>query len=195
MSLSLLSSPTSGIIRTAPTAGKGRFLPPPRLPAQRMLELRTHGHRTGSAHGGIMACSARRSLIEKQHTCVGCGCVFRYGMDPTDWRTPLMSQTGKARDSVRLHPCPDCGLYQPEMVMWLKVWHPLVTIVALPALLIVLCIGMADGSANAVVAAQVGVGLCVTMALVHFVTAFSNCNGDLKANLALAQQEIADGKL
>src|SRR5262245_28526836 len=97
-----------------------------------------------------MAYSGRRAMIEKQHTCIECGCVFRYAMDPDDWRTRMMSQTMQPRDSIRVYPCPDCGLYQPEMVMWLKVWHPILTMAAFFALVAVAVVGTLNGGTNAV---------------------------------------------
>jgi hypothetical protein len=142
-----------------------------------------------------MTYSARRALIEKQHTCIGCGCVFRYAVNLADWRTKMMSPTMRPRDSIRVHPCPDCGLYQPEMVMWLKVYHPILTLLALVVILVLAGIGLASGGTHAVLAAQIGVGVFLALALVHLATVFHDPNADRQANLAVAKEELKDRRL
>src|SRR5262245_20983295 len=87
-------------------------------------------------HEGTMGYTGPRGMSGERHTCNRCGCVFAYGIDPHHWKTPWMSQTMKPEGSVRCYPCPDCGLYQPEMVMWLKVALQLSLLPALFALLI-----------------------------------------------------------
>jgi hypothetical protein len=137
---------------------------------------------------------ARRwNTIEKQHTCNGCGCVFQYGVDAND---PLRAFKVRPRDVVATHPCPTCGLIQPEMVMWSKVWLPLGFIATLGALVILGACGMAaKAGPPMVLVAHIAVGVFVTLALVHIGTALTNPNSNLKANLAVAQKEVQAGKL
>jgi hypothetical protein len=141
-----------------------------------------------------MAYSAKRwGSIEKQHTCVGCGCVFRYCVEKDDPRRILMT---RPKDVVATHPCPTCGLVQPEMVMWSKVWHPLGLLAALLAIAVLGAVGGAiKAGPSLVLAAHVGAGLFLTLALVHVGTALANPNRDLQANQATAGQEIESGKL
>jgi hypothetical protein len=142
-----------------------------------------------------MGYSGHRGIIEKRHTCNRCGCVFAYGIDPHDWKTPWMSQNMKPEGSVRCYPCPDCGMYQPEMVMWLKVAIPLSLMAAFLALLIVGAVGFASSGANAVLAAQIGVGVFAVYALFQVGTVFHNPNADLAENRAVARQMIKDRRL
>ena len=52
-----------------------------------------------------------------------------------------------------------------------------------------------NAKTNAVLAAQIGVGVFLTLALVHYATAFSDPNVDLEANRAAAKDSIARHKL
>ncbi|MFO0844917.1 MAG: hypothetical protein U0797_21400 [Gemmataceae bacterium] len=142
-----------------------------------------------------MGTTGRQGMIEKRHTCNRCGCVFTYGIDPRHWKTPWMSQTMRPEGSVRCYPCPDCGLYQPEMVMWLKVALPLTLFAAFFGLLTLWAVGMANGGANAVTAAQVGVGLFAVYALFQVGTVFHNPNADLAENRRVAKQMIKERRL
>lgn len=142
-----------------------------------------------------MPYAARPRIVEKQHTCVGCGCVFRYAMNANDWTVILSSRTGKGRDGVKIHPCPECGVIQPEMVKMTKLWHLYALGIALVLLLILAVVGMVNSGAHALLAAQIGVGAFLTLALIHLLTAWTDPNGDLQANLAQAKEEIADRRL
>jgi hypothetical protein len=61
----------------------------------------------------------------KEHTCVGCGTVFRYrmkrkrvGEGPTEKAAEIAARQAMMTDvaqAVEMQPCPACGLYQPDM--------------------------------------------------------------------------------
>ncbi|MFO0881670.1 MAG: hypothetical protein U0840_30600 [Gemmataceae bacterium] len=142
-----------------------------------------------------MALLSRCHLIHKQHTCVVCGCVFGYAFAEGDWRTPLMTQTFRPRDSIRLHPCPDCGHYQPEMAMWFKVGHPLLALLALVASLGLAGLMFTNGGVNAILAAQIGTGLFFALGLFHMLIALHDPNGDMAANRETARAQLASGDL
>ncbi len=131
-------------------------------------------------------------FIEKQHTCIACGCVFRYRIDPT---STVGGMTRMDRKMVANHPCPTCGRYQPEMVMWSKVWHPLTAFFTLFALLIILCLATAKSGPAHSTLAQVSVALFTLIALVHLGTALADPNADRNDNLERAQLEVARRKL
>jgi hypothetical protein len=62
----------------------------------------------------------------KQHTCVGCGTIYRYvfqrsvtaqGPDNTSLQANLDKLVGATlQNEVDRHPCPTCGRYQPDMI-------------------------------------------------------------------------------
>jgi hypothetical protein len=138
----------------------------------------------------------RRNTIDKQHTCVGCGCVFRYTLDLSEPGPAFMSTiASKPADVVATHPCPGCGLIQPEMVLWSKVCHPLTSLLALLALIVFAALGLVPGGPSPALCAQMAIAAFATLALIHFATAFANPNRNPDANLSLAKKEIAAGKL
>jgi hypothetical protein len=140
--------------------------------------------------------SGRWNRIDKKHTCVGCGCVFRYAIDLRDPSLALQrSLTSNAKDLVATHPCPGCGLIQPEMVMWSKVCHPMTTLLAVVALLVFGLLGTVTGGPSPALCAQMALAAFATLALIHFATALANPNRNRDANLALAQKEVEAGRL
>lgn len=133
--------------------------------------------------------------IEKQHTCVGCGCIFRYKVDRSDFGATMFSaMSAKDKDVVAYHPCPTCGLIQPEMVMWSKVWLPFLMLGSLAAIIIV-GLGTTVRGGPSLLFAHVGVGLFVVLGLAHLMVMLQNPNADLEANRKLAEKEVEKGKL
>src|SRR5438105_3171170 len=87
-----------------------------------------------------------KSTIEvrcwKEHTCVNCGGTFAYlfvrkvtGRAPTAEAATTCARAAALKaiqNEVDLHPCPACGLYQPDMVgakrarrHWMLLWATL----------------------------------------------------------------------
>jgi hypothetical protein len=81
-----------------------------------------------------------RLPLDKQHTCAACGCVFRYTVHKTVAATGMTQARAEANlqalarqqvqgwqadpaSLVETHPCPSCGLIQPEMVGWTRISH------------------------------------------------------------------------
>src|SRR5579864_4323989 len=73
----------------------------------------------------------------KQHTCVHCGGQFQYLMERKNTRRGPSKDAAREsagsfahlslRNEVDWHPCPTCGLVQPEMVAARRFrWHALV---------------------------------------------------------------------
>ena len=89
----------------------------------------------------------------KQHSCVGCGGVFRYLMRrvlggrgasrASAARAAARAASRAKRSQVDLQPCPQCGLYQPDMVGFRRArWHGWIWIAAMVALVWGLPVGL-----------------------------------------------------
>jgi hypothetical protein len=136
----------------------------------------------------------------KEHTCVGCKGVYAYkftrtvkGQGGTEAGAKMAAEnsvTNAIKNQVDMHPCPTCGLYQPDMIGSQRAtwgWWIFGISVAAFAVLLVLY------AAEVVPASQVPIGaaiLCAAAALANAVTSLSNPNAKLDANKALAQQNI-----
>jgi hypothetical protein len=136
----------------------------------------------------------------KQHTCCACGCIYRYKFERSG-----VGQSGVrdfARDGaenalraalqrdVDLHPCPTCGLMQPDMVARTKVpWHAGVTlalVALLPcALLPAFWQGLTFHAAGLLCAAAAGAGT-----LLHLAVAVYNPNWNRDANRQRVKDQI-----
>src|SRR6185436_4186330 len=99
-----------------------------------------------------------------------------------------------ARDSD-LHPCPTCGLYQPDMIgqrrakrSWIIFWCALTAFIV--ALILAGTHGVQFYTLTWVVAA-----ICALAAGAHWMTALWNPNGNLSANLTRAAADVAGGKI
>ena len=64
---------------------------------------------------------------QKEHTCAGCGSVYSYPLVRTVEGSSTTSEqaareqaeanaAAATKKEIELHPCPTCGLYQPDMV-------------------------------------------------------------------------------
>src|SRR5271155_4519853 len=87
----------------------------------------------------------------KQHTCCVCGCVFRYQMERSAQGTLLESSEEavkrKLAKEVDVHPCPTCGLIQPDMVAQGRtLWHGIITCVCIIAFLLLTILGSVPGA-------------------------------------------------
>ena len=126
--------------------------------------------------------------IERQHTCVACGGVFRYPMAnvPAFWA----SDPERARET---HPCPSCGAIQPGMVPWAAVAHMIGLLVTFLAGLVLT--GLSLQPLHHGPLAWVGIVLFTAVALTHVLATFYNPNGDLSENRERARREVAEGRL
>lgn len=131
-------------------------------------------------------------FFEKQHTCIDCGSVFRYKVDP---QSPMGSMMRTDKKAVGLHPCPQCGLLQPEMVMWTKFWHIAALVLTMLAGLVLLGMGMSKSGFPIATLAHVGVGVFAVITLIHVGTALADPNADRQENIEKAQRAITSRKL
>jgi hypothetical protein len=151
------------------------------------------------------------SKIESQHTCVACGCVFRY---PLERVAKLHSGANSAlaasaemerqrmtthlqyhpEDGVEEHPCPTCGLIQPDMTSGGKAMHVAGAALAAAAF-IGLLLAWAFGSRPAVELTLLGVGVFVAVAVTQIAGILASPNWRRRANLTRAEKEVASGHL
>jgi hypothetical protein len=141
----------------------------------------------------------------KEHTCSGCGTVFRYPLrrkESAQGHTPEAAQAAARAAAARalarkaaLQPCPSCGLYKPDMVgahkarrhRWL-----------IPAALLVPALTVSLYSTDVLpagTAALVTAGLCGLLVLAHGLIDLANPNRNLQANRRLAQRRLEQGRL
>src|SRR5262245_41237214 len=143
--------------------------------------------------------------VWKEHTCVGCGTVYRYlfkrtktgqGATPDAARANVHKAVVAALEKeVDMQPCPGCGLYQPDMIgaqRWKRHW--IVVGCGLPFFALWLILALADVlaySATCWLFALTGVAL----ALVNLVVNARNPNANLEENLRLGQSREQAGEL
>jgi hypothetical protein len=137
----------------------------------------------------------------KAHCCAGCGCRYAYrlvrrlaygGSTPERAveKAEAAAQRAMARE-VERRPCPNCGLYQPEMVARgrqpLHRWVLLIAMLgfAILAVLKVACLVPADR------ALMIAIAAAALLGGLGFLIDRRNPNRNLEANRAKAQQEIA----
>ena len=136
----------------------------------------------------------------KQHTCIGCGAVYRYlftrekkaqASTPEGAEQAVEKQVADAMErEVDARPCPTCGILQPEMVGAKRAvvhgWMIALAVIWLIAALI-LC-GTHVMTFNTLAMISLLIGLC--MALANFATVMINPNADLAGNKQEAQKLI-----
>jgi len=141
----------------------------------------------------------------KEHTCAACGAVFAYpftrvvkGQGTTQAGASAKAEALSAKVAQRdvdAHPCPACGLYQPDMIglrrargHWWVFW------LALIALGFAMIIRAAHG-VQSNVATLVFTAIAAAAALAHAAIALRNPNANADANRQLAASQLATGAL
>ncbi len=150
-----------------------------------------------------------KSTIEinvwKEHACIGCDSRFRYlfkrkktgqGGTPDAASAAARKAALKALEKeVDVHPCPGCGLYQPDMVGTRRsVRHWWVIAIAWAALLLFMILMLSDVM-TAGMAALAAAATCAGLGLVHLLIDFNNPNRNLESNRLSAQQKVERGDL
>jgi hypothetical protein len=147
-----------------------------------------------------------RIPFEKQHTCVACGCVFRYPMERVvggagmmagfnmDKQLRLEEQDLRSQPQkvVERHPCPCCGLIQPGMKRWARIGHAGAFLFGTLSMLALFGISQEEMSP---VLPWAGVVIFAAVAVAHAVAAYYDPDRDRSANLIRAKQELAAGNL
>jgi hypothetical protein len=134
----------------------------------------------------------------KRHTCCACGCVYRYLMERSSQGNLLTGAAEltqhKMETEADVHPCPTCGLVQPDMAAQASTfWHAVVTCVAFLAFFFLGITGSIPSAAWADTAALVGAGFAAVCVAAHLRYAFRDPNRDRDANRRRAADEVAVG--
>jgi len=141
----------------------------------------------------------------KRHQCVGCGGSYSYefvrqikGTGPTAEKASAKAEINRRKaltDDTDLHPCPTCGLHQPDMIgqrrarrSWIVFWC------ALPAFIICLVLA-SDHGLQYYILSWVVAAICALAAGALWVIALWNPNRDLSANCTRAAEGVAKGRL
>jgi hypothetical protein len=150
-----------------------------------------------------------KSTIEvnvwKEHACIGCGSRFRYlfkrkktgqgGTPEAASAAARKAVINALENEVDMHPCPGCGLYQPDMVGSRRsTRHWWVIAASWAALLLMMILMLADVMPASMAALAAAVA-CAMLGLVHLLIDFNNPNRNLESNHQLAQQKVERGDL
>lgn len=140
----------------------------------------------------------------KEHRCVGCGTTFRYAFvteqealgdraDDALWNAERKVDASLWED-VMMHPCPVCGLYQPDMIGQRQYnLHGGLFVAQLVVLgVMVLILGLAPESSNV---RGIAAGAAGLFAAINLWGAVGNRNRNLRRNLARAVRELEAGVL
>jgi hypothetical protein len=141
----------------------------------------------------------------KQHTCLCCDCVYRYKMERKGEATAGLAEYAQSmaeqkallavKKEVDVHPCPTCGLVQPEMGASQKMLSH--GIVALATFLLVPFI-IIPAAANGItlhLAGMIAASVAGIAWLVHLLTALDNPNGNRAENRKKAKSEVDTGQV
>jgi hypothetical protein len=143
--------------------------------------------------------------VWKEHACIGCGSRFRYlfkrkktgqgGSPEAASAAARKAVLNALQNEVDTHPCPGCGLYQPDMVgsqRWTR--HLWLILATAAVLLLVLILTLTDVMTSGT-AAWTAAGVCGLLALGHWLIDRSNPNRDLALNHQQAQRKVEGGDL
>jgi hypothetical protein len=100
----------------------------------------------------------------------------------------------KAAKEADVHPCPTCGLIQPDMIARPAYhWHGIITTLAFLAFIVLAIIGSNPEAVWADTAALVGAAVAALSLGGHVYFAFRNPNRDRSSNRRRADDEVARG--
>ncbi len=143
--------------------------------------------------------------VWKEHKCACCGTVYRYlfkrtmqgeGNSPEAATANAEKAVEKALEhEVDQRPCPECGLYQPDMVAsqrgrrhWWTFWA------GVPLVILTFILVLTDVFSFAT-AALLMAGVAIAVTIAHLVIDFTNPNANRIANTDLAKQMVEDGDI
>lgn len=135
--------------------------------------------------------------VWKEHICSCCGGAYRYlfkrkkqgqGSSPDAARAAAHAAVVKALTyEVDMHPCPTCGLYQPDMIgSWRAKRHGWITALAVTVILVPLILYLCDVM-TARGAAWTGGIIAAISVLLHWAVDAVNHNRNLESNQQASQ--------
>jgi uncharacterized integral membrane protein len=150
----------------------------------------------------------------KEHTCAGCGALYSYPLvrkirvESTTSQQAAQEQANAnaattTQKEIELHPCPTCGLYQPDMVAkQRKAWHLTILIVGSIVAMIILLVanaGFAEALSFTALQANTATIVMVFITAAEFIgymlVEFTNPNADPSANARLSAAAVAGGAI
>ena len=154
---------------------------------------------------GTIYTSTIQVSVWKEHTCACCSCKYRYlfkrkkqgqGGDPNTAQRNAEAAVVKALEhEVDMQPCPECGLYQPDMIAARRtVGHWVVFGVALIPWAVVLIIGLAGGMSMAAAAWATAVIFALTLTA-HMAVDVFNPNANLESNRTEGRRRLEAGDI
>lgn len=138
----------------------------------------------------------------KQHTCVGCGSVYRYafqrsvtaqGADNAKLQANLDKLVGSTlQNDVDRRPCPTCGRYQPDMIAMRKGMHWLLFFGWLIAAAVLWILVGLNAFQDATLCWTISTVAGIFVVL-HLFVDLPNPNRNLVRNQALAESQLLPG--
>ncbi len=141
--------------------------------------------------------------VHKVHQCVLCGAAFGYRLTRSitgqggtqEQAREALSQNAQTtlEAAVDTHPCPGCGMVQPEMLGSTRNSSHIFQAIAAGVVLLVLAIGMGTHGFHLATGAKIGLGAYGAIALWAYLTATTNPNEDLASSKAKGASEQSAG--
>lgn len=138
--------------------------------------------------------------VWKEHTCASCGAVYSYlfvrkvsGTGGTAEVAQINARkhaTKVLAEQVDVHPCPTCGLIQPDMIAQKRLSTHRAVLLWTLIVLVILVIVRASRGMQANVATWAIVITCGVAALIHAAAELKNLNADTNANRQLAAGRV-----
>jgi hypothetical protein len=141
----------------------------------------------------------------KAHTCVSCGGIYSYNFvrrvtgeannrDRATANAQITAEKVLARE-VNVHPCPSCGLIQPEMIRQQRTpihyWTFWIALVLLSSLVIARIYDVLRTN----IATWIITFFCAAVALAVILNEIRNPNKNLSSNVQLANSRVAIGQV
>lgn len=141
----------------------------------------------------------------KEHTCVCCDSVYSYVMTrkvvgtastPEKAHAAMQLQASKVvQQQTDMHPCPTCGLYQPDMIGPRRANRQmLVLIIAVVLFGIALIVRGCNGAQSDAISWTLAIIAALTFVF-QVVIDFQNVNRDPITNQRIAQERVAAGQI
>ena len=140
----------------------------------------------------------------KEHTCVGCGAIYSYpfkrkivGSAPSAERARINCQNNVTKalaNDVDQHPCPTCGVYQPDMIgqkrrkrhLWIF-WLGIITFIVL------MSVRLGNGLQSNQTTDYLAI-VCGALLAAHAIVEMSP-NKNLDSNASVSMQRVTEGKI
>lgn len=141
----------------------------------------------------------------KEHTCHGCGGVYAYELrrrvqgqgdnSETASQRAERAAMAAANREVDIHPCPTCGLVQPDMIGHARVGAAGLVFVGALLAFVAIAVGIGADIVRAHESSTLFALVCVAAALLLLATQARNFNADLGRNREVARGRVRSGRI